>query len=501
MPDSAPAAILSLSDTTGAAALAQAVQRGGVDIYATGGTKAFLERNGIAARGVAELTGHAALFGGLVKTLHPKIFGGILYDRDASEQREEAEKHGIVPVAVVAVTLYPPPEIDIGGVALLRAAAKNYAHVTVLCDPSQYGEFVAALEHGGPSREQRERFAIAALAHTAAYDARNVQRLEGEADTLPDRLALFTPRAQALRYGENPQERAAFYSESSAMVPEQLHGKALSYNNLLDLDATLRLLSRSPLARRDGDDAVRAVVVKHTVPCGAAQRARAADAAREALDADRISAYGGIVAVDARLDREAAEALVGVFLEIVAAPEFADDALAVLRRKRSLRVMRFARTLPGALQSERRLRSALGGILVEEPDPHAEPERLRTVSRREPTEAERRDLIFAWDVVRHVKSNGIVIARDNVTHGICAGQTNRVSAVEIAASRAGENARGAACASDGFFPFADGIEAAIAAGCRAVVAPGGSIRDEEVIAAADRAGIALLFSSHRHFLH
>jgi phosphoribosylaminoimidazolecarboxamide formyltransferase/IMP cyclohydrolase len=497
LPDPARAAILSLSDTTGAAELAHALQRGGVAIYATGGTQAFLTRSGIAARAVEELTGYAELFGGLVKTLHPKIFGGILYDRDASAHRDEAARRGIEPVDVVAVTLYPPPEIDIGGVALLRAAAKNYAHVAVLCDPSQYGEYVEAFEGGGPSLAHRKRLAAAAFARTAAHDAGNARSLSHPEDG----LALYLPLRAALRYGENPQERAAFYSDERAPLPEQLHGKALSYNNLLDLDATLRMLSRSPLAPRGGDDAVRAAVVKHTVPCGVAQRARVGDAVREALEADRLSAYGGIVAVDARIDREAAEALASVFLELVAAPEFDEDALVVLRRKRNLRVMRFARTLPDALASGRSLRSALGGVLLEEPDPKADPERLRTVSRREATEAERRDLIFAWDLVRHVKSNGIVIARDNVTRGICAGQTNRVSAVEIAASRAGENARESACASDGFFPFADGLEAAIAAGCTAVVAPGGSIRDEEVIAAADRAGVALLFSSHRHFLH
>jgi phosphoribosylaminoimidazolecarboxamide formyltransferase/IMP cyclohydrolase len=489
------AALLSLSDTSGAEVLAQALREHGFELFATSGTRNFLADRRIDARDVEELTGFPPLFGGRVKTLHPNVLGAILFDRNSPEQREEAGKRNISPIDVVAVTLYPPPEIDIGGVALLRAAAKNHAHVSALSDPSQYREFAAALNDGGPSPEHRERLAVAALERTSAYDAANAARFS---DCKSFNLSL--PLHSALRYGENPQERGAFYAPHGDLIPEQLHGKALSYNNLLDLDATLRLLSRSPLSPNE-TGAIRAAVVKHTIPCGVAQRADVADAVREALDADRISAYGGIVATDARLDDRAAEILAEVFLEIVAAPDFDDAALTLLRRKRNLRVMRFAPALPPRLASERSLRSALGGVLVEEPDPLAPPEEMRSVSQREPTEREWRDLRFAWDVVRHVKSNGIVIARDGVTRGICAGQTNRVSAVGIAAHRAGGNANGAACASDGFFPFADGLEAAIAAGCSAVIAPDGSIRDQEVIAAADRAGIALVFSTHRHFLH
>ncbi len=495
-PNPPGAALLSLSNTAGAAELARALQEHAIPIYATTGTKAFLTSNAIGARDVEELTGFPALFGGRVKTLHPAILGAILYDRDDSEHREEAARHGIAPISVVAVTLYPPPEIDIGGVALLRAAAKNYAHVSVLCDPAQYPAFIASLKVGGPDLEQRRALAVRALEHVAAYDTENAQRLGGGTT-----LSLDLPLHGQLRYGENPHETGAFYASVDGLVPEQLHGKELSYNNLLDLDATLRLLSRLPLAEKTGDSAVRAVVVKHTIPCGVAQRATVADAVREALDADRISAYGGVVAVDSELARESAEILSGVFLEIIAAPSFEEDALALLRRKRHLRIMRFAPELPERLARERRLRSALGGVLVEEPDMQAAPEELRVVSQRQPAEEERRDALFAFDIVRHVKSNGIVIAKDGVTRGICAGQTNRVSAVEIAAARAGARASGGACASDGFFPFADGIEAAIAAGCGVVIAPGGSIRDADVIAASDRAGVALLFSSRRHFAH
>jgi phosphoribosylaminoimidazolecarboxamide formyltransferase / IMP cyclohydrolase len=431
-----------------------------------------------------------------VKTLHPVLLGGILFDRNDPEQQQEARKRGIVPISVVAVTLYPPPEIDIGGVALLRAAAKNCEHVSVLSDPSQYPRFIDSLSNGGPTSAFRRRLAAAAFRLTADYDSRNANNLaQVNASTPESLLALNLPLQSSLRYGENPQELGAFYA-SGDLVPEQLHGKTLSYNNLLDLDATLRVLSRS----RESSG-VRAVVVKHTIPCGVAQRATACEAIREALDADRISAYGGIVAADARLDGEAAKLLSKVFLEIVAAPDYDAAALDLLRRRKDLRLMRFSGQLPQLLVSQRTYRSALGGVLVEEPNPQAEPEHLRVVSRLQPVEGQWRDLLFAWEVVRHVKSNGIVIAKDEVTRGICAGQTNRVSAVEIACRRAGARALGSACASDGFFPFADGLEAATAAGCTAVIAPGGSIRDAEVIDAADRAGAVLVFSSHRHFLH
>ncbi len=405
-------------------------------------------------------------------------------------------------------------QIDIGGVSLLRAASKNFDHVTVLSDPAEYAEFLAALPHGGLDHAARRRCATRAFERTAEYDSAIARYLESGllANELPGSLALTIPIEQPLRYGENPQDRAAFYLAREAQLPEQLGGKALSYNNLLDLDATLRLLVRAPLARRqaqDGADApaysanslARAAIVKHTVPCGVAERAAVADAVREALDADRVSAYGGIIAVDGRLDLAAAEHLAGFFLEIVAAPAFDDDALAVLRKKKNLRIMRYRNGAPERIAAELRVRSALRGVLAEDDDPQAPPERWTVVSKRQPTAEQWRDLIFAWDVVRHVKSNGVVVARDGVSRGICAGQTNRVSAVQIAAYRAHDFAAGAACASDGFFPFADGLVAAAESGCTAVIAPQGSIRDAEVIAAADERDIALVFSTYRYFLH
>jgi phosphoribosylaminoimidazolecarboxamide formyltransferase/IMP cyclohydrolase len=517
------AALFSLSDKTGAAELARALHERGTEIYATGGTRQFLEQHGVPARDVGDLTGFPELFSGRVKTLHPKIFGAILYDRDDTEHREEAERYAIPQIRTVVVNLYPfeatvaragttlseaIDQIDIGGVALLRAAAKNFEHVTVLTHPSQYPEYRRAVESGDVAPALRRKFAIAAFERTAEYDVAISHYLATAGEVLPTdlpgALALTLPLAKRLRYGTNPQERAAFYLNRPERLPEQLHGKALSYNNLLDLDATLRVLSRAPLGAEFGSERgrfVRAAVVKHAVPCGVAQRSNVGLAVREALYADPTSAYGGVVAADAPVDRDAAQSLLEFFLEIVAAPGFEPEALTMLKQKKSLRIMRFAPPLPDELARELRLRSALGGVLAENDDPAAPPEEWRVVSRKRPDAQEWHDLAFAWDVVRHVKSNGIVIVKGGTTRGICAGQTNRVSAVAIAAQRAGEGARGAACASDGFFPFADGLEAAAEGGCSAIIAPGGSVRDQEVIAAADRLGVALVFSTYRYFLH
>jgi len=517
------AALFSVSEKRGIDEVARALHDRGVAIYATGGTRKHLMDNGIPAQDVEALTGFPALFGGRVKTLHPKVFGAILYDRRAQEHCAQIEQYAMPSIVAVVVNLYPfeatvardgttlneaIEQIDIGGVALVRAAAKNAAQVAVLTAPEQYREYIAALESGANMEGLRRRFAVAAFERTASYDIAISHYLATKGELLPTdlpgALTLALPLVQRLRYGTNPQERAAFYLERQDRLPEQLHGKALSYNNLLDLDGTLRLLSRAALGTDYGSERerfVRAAVVKHTVPCGVAQRSSVGKAVRDAIAADSVSAFGGVVATDASIDAEAARALAEVFLEIVAAPDFDDDALAILRKKKNLRIMRFARTLPDVLAAELRVRSALGGVLAEANDPTAEPERWSVVSKRAPDEREWHDLAFAWDIVRHVKSNGIVIVKGGTTRGICAGQTNRVSAVKIAAHRAGELAAGGSCASDGFFPFADGLEAAIDAKITAVIAPGGSVRDEEVIAAADRAGIALVFSSYRYFLH
>ena len=516
MPVDAPAAALfSVYDRTGVVELARACVARRMPIYATGGTRKHLIEHGIDALDVGELTGFPALFDGRVKTLHPRVFGGILADRKNEAHVDEARVHGVPTISVVAVNLYPfestvardgatleeaIEQIDIGGVALIRAAAKNFDNVTVLVDPDQY-DVVAQHPDGELDHATRRRLATRAFERTAEYDSSIARYLEAGslARELPGSLALTIPLATPLRYGENPQSRAAFYLARTESLPEQLGGKALSYNNLLDLDATLRLLVRAVPESATG--VVRAAIVKHTVPCGVAERAAPLDAVRDALQADPVSAFGGIIAVDGTIDLATANVLAEFFLEIVAAPAFDDDALARLRRKKNLRIIRYDTRLPERLARELRVRSALGGVLAEDDDPQAAPETWRVVSAREPTEHEWRDLRFAWDVVRHVKSNGVVVARDLITRGMCAGQTNRVSAVRIAGERAGDLARGAACASDGFFPFADGLEAAVDAGCTAVIAPEGSIRDAEVIAAADARGIALVFSTYRYFLH
>ena len=513
------AALISVYDRTGIVELAQTLVGRGITIFATGGTRAHLAEHGIAARDVGELTGFPELFDGRVKTLHPSVFGGILFDRSNPAHERERLEHEIPQISTVVVNLYPfeatvardgatlaeaVEQIDIGGVSLIRAAAKNFAHVTVLVAPEQYAGIVAAA--GETDLQARRRLATRAFERTAEYDSAIARYLEAGflATELPGSLALTLPLASALRYGENPQSRAAFYLSRTEHLPEQLGGKALSYNNLLDLDATLRLLVRAAVPAEFAPPAasfVRAAIVKHTVPCGVAERPSALEATRLALDVDSISAYGGIIAIDGTVDDATAKVLVEFFLEIVAAPAFDDDALARLRAKKNLRIIRYDPRLPQRLALELRVRSALGGVLAEDDDPEAPAEGWRVTSKRAPSESEWRDLRFAWDVVRHVKSNGVVIARDGVTRGICAGQTNRVSAVRIAGVRAGADARGSGCASDGFFPFADGLEAAAEAGCSAIIAPGGSIRDADVIAAADRLGVALVFSTHRYFLH
>jgi len=522
VPGALGAALFSVHDRTGAAELAAVLVAQGVTIYATGGTCTHLREHGIDALDVSDLTGFPSLFDGRVKTLHPRVFGGILADRSNPTHITEAKEHNVLAISFVVVNLYPfeatvardgatveeaIEQIDIGGVSLIRAAAKNFEHVSILSDPSQYAAFIEALPRGGVDAPARRLLATRAFERTAEYDSAIARYLESGmlSNELPGSLALSIPVAQPLRYGENPQDRAAFYLARNAHLPDQLWGKALSYNNLLDLDATLRLLVRAvngiDVANPRAATQRRAAIVKHTVPCGVAERATVAEAVRAALDADPVSAFGGIIAVDGPVDLATANALGEYFLEIVAAPAYEPDALERLKKKKNLRIMRYAKGMPERIARELRVRSALGGVLAEDDDPQAAPETWHVASIRQPTADEWIDLSFAWDIVRHVKSNGVTVVRDGVSRGICAGQTNRVSAVRIAGERAGDFARGAACASDGFFPFADGLIAAADAGCTAVIAPNGSIRDAEVIAAANERKIALVFSNYRYFLH
>lgn len=519
------AALLSLSDRQGLDRLAASLRSRGVRLVATSGTAAAIRALGIECDEVGDLTGFPPLLGGRVKTLHPNVFAGILASRADESHVAELERFEIPAFSVVAVTLYPferavaegaaereaIERIDIGGVTLLRAAAKNYADVSVLSDPRQYDGFIAALETGGPSLDFRRGLAAAAFARCEEYDAAIARyftpSLDANAAEPPATLDLSLPRDLALRYGENPWARAAFYrGADSPPHPKQLSGKTLSYNNLLDVDSCMRLLAPvdEPLgfpAASRSRRTVQAAIVKHTVPCGFAARESAAAALEAALGADPISAFGGIVACGGRVDRPAAELLHARFLEIVAAPGYDSDALALLSSKKNLRLLEFDPTLPAALLRAPKLRSALGGVLLEYPDPAAPPDEWKTVTPAEPTASQWRDLLFAFGAVRQVRSNAAVVVKDEVTLGVCGGQTNRVAAVELACRRAGEAVKGAVLATDGFFPFADGVEAAAAAGIGAVVAPSGSIRDPEVIAAAAKAGVALVFASRRYFLH
>jgi phosphoribosylaminoimidazolecarboxamide formyltransferase/IMP cyclohydrolase len=523
VPSARPAALLSLSDRTGLEPLARALAQHGYRLVATAGTAAAVREIGLEAEEVGDLTGFPPLLDGRVKTLHPKIMAGILADESKPTHTAELHAHGIAQFKVVAVNLYPfertiaragatesevIEQIDIGGVTLLRAAAKNYGSVSVLLDAASFEDFVEALERGGPGLPERRRWAAAAFARCEQYDAAIARYFASAAgdDELPDTLHVDLPLASRLRYGENPWARAAFYVGRSVQIPAQLSGKTLSYNNLLDVDSCLRLLAPVeeprgfPATARSARRAM-AAIVKHTVPSGVAARATPLDALSAALGADPISAFGGIVACNVPIDAPAAELLHSRFLEVVAAPGFEPAALEILRKKKNLRVLQFDRDLPSRLLAAAKVRSALGGVLLEYPDPAAAPDEWRVVTERRPTDAQWRDMLFGFGVVRQVKSNAAVVIGDELTLGICGGQTNRVAAVELACQRAGDGAMGAVLATDGFFPFSDGIEAAARAGIGAVVAPSGSIRDEEVIAAARSLGVALVFTSRRYFLH
>jgi phosphoribosylaminoimidazolecarboxamide formyltransferase/IMP cyclohydrolase len=522
VPQADRVALISLTDKTGLPDLARALSKAGYRIIATTGTAAAIRALSCACEDVETFTETPELLGGRVKTLHPRIFGGILARPNSPSDNAELERAHIPPICVVAVNLYRfgdtasrpgagesdiLEQIDIGGVALLRAAAKNYEHVSVLAEPGLYPAFIAALERGGPTLDERRRLAARALALVAEYDDAIASWFaRGERAELPDVLSLNLPMRSRLRYGENPWAKAAFYHGEERAFPQALAGKTLSYNNMLDVDSCLRLLV--PIARPLGfpDDAapaspVLAAIVKHTVPCGLAAADTTRAALEAALGADPISAFGGIVAVNARLDTASAQLLKPRFLEVVAAPDYEDTAIELLRTKKHLRLLRFDPVLPAQLRAGITVRSALGGVLAEVPDASAPPDAWQVMTDRRPGPAVWRDLLFAFGAVRQVKSNAAIVAKDQVALGVCGGQTNRVAAVELACRRAGQAVRGAVLATDGFFPFADGVEAAIAAGIDAVVAPRGSIRDAEVIEAARRGGISLVFASRRYFLH
>ena len=506
--------LLSVSDKTGLLDLARGLQALGANLVASGGTAKTLADAGLTVIPVSDLTGYPDLLDGRVKTLHPAVHGPILA-RPTAAHLAELDRHGMVPIDLVVCNLYPfeqtvaaagvseadaVEQIDIGGVTLLRAAAKNFERVAVVVDPADYASVLAALQGDSLALGQRRSLALKAFRHTAAYDAAisSYLTLAVEGDTAtPEVLNLVAERVQALRYGENPHQQAALYrwrGHDPAFV--QLQGKELSYNNLGDLDGAWGAANEF--------DTPTVAIIKHANPCGLATAAELVAAYQSAYACDPVSAFGSIIAVNRTVDLPLVEAIGSLFVEVLAAPDYTGDALMRLSKKQNLRVMkatgRRASDAPGASRFPLELRTIAGGLLAQTPDSALWAD-LRVVSQRQPTPGEMADLLFAWRVAKWVKSNAIVYARDQATVGVGAGQMSRVDAVHYAGLKAGERARGAVMSSDAFFPFPDGIEAAATYGITAVIQPGGSMRDDEVIAAVDRLGLAMVFTGTRHFRH
>lgn len=510
-------ALLSVTDKTGLVEFAGQLAASGISLISTGGTARVLRGAGLEVQEISEVTGFPEMLDGRVKTLHPRVAGGILAVRSNPDHVLALEQHGIATIDMVVVNLYAfeataardgatfdelIENIDIGGPSLIRAAAKNFRDVAVVTDPSDYpgiAEDLAA--EGSLSATTHWRLACKAFDATAAYDraiSGTLARLEiGQAPgsvaraELPPQLDLRVPRKQVLRYGENPHQEAAFYStgESGIGGARQLHGKQLSYNNLVDLDASWQLaleFERPAVA-----------IIKHTNPCGCAEGGSLAEAYRKALECDPVSAFGSVIATSRPVDLDTAEAMSELFVEAIAAPGFEPDAIRVLTRKRNLRLLEIRSTPPGTI-----LKSVSGGYLVQSEDrSDSSPERFEVVSRRHPSEVEADDLRFAWKVVKHVKSNAILYARGGQTVGVGAGQMSRVDAARLGATKARLPLDSSVAASDAFFPFADGVEEIAKFGATAVIQPGGSKRDGEVIEAADRLGIAMVCTGVRHFRH
>ncbi|HEX5951337.1 MAG TPA: bifunctional phosphoribosylaminoimidazolecarboxamide formyltransferase/IMP cyclohydrolase [Actinomycetota bacterium] len=490
--------------------LARALVEQGVALVSSGGTAQTLRHAGIPVTSVEEVTGSPEMLDGRVKTLHPRIHAGILADRRKPDHEAQLAEHGIDPFDLVVVNLYPfretvasgaGPEdviekIDIGGPTMVRAAAKNFESVGVVVSPARYGDVLDQIRrHGGLSRELRRTLAAQAFAHTAAYDAVVASWFAAEADTLPGFVGTAFEKLEDLRYGENPHQRGALYAEATGPGPfggaeVLIAGKEMSFNNWLDLDAAYALAAAF--------DEPAAVIVKHNNPCGAAVGGSLADAYGRAFESDTVSAFGGIVAFNREADQDAARAMADVFTEVVVAPGFTEGALAALGTRKSLRVVRAPLPTAGGLD----VRVLPGGALAQDRDIVAERrEDMEAVSDREPTEDEWRDLLFAWTVAMRVKSNAIVFARDLATVGVGAGQMSRVDSSFLAVRKAGDRAKGAVMASDAFFPFPDAVEVAADAGVTAVIHPGGSIRDDDVLSVAESRGMAVVVTGRRHFRH
>ncbi|NLU49199.1 MAG: bifunctional phosphoribosylaminoimidazolecarboxamide formyltransferase/IMP cyclohydrolase [Syntrophomonadaceae bacterium] len=503
-------ALISVSNKEGVIEFARGLERLGYEIISTGGTFQVLQEAGVKVTKVAGVTGFPEILDGRVKTLHPAIHGGILARR-TPDHLHQLEENNITPIDIVAVNLYPFREtvsrpgvtleeaienIDIGGPAMVRAAAKNHQNVIVVVKPANYASVLKELESKGDlAPEFRLRLAMEAFSHTAAYDAMISSYLAGLLNVqFPDVLSLAGEKVYELRYGENPHQKAAFYRQALAGTglpnARQLNGKELSYNNIIDTEAAWALV-------REFDEPA-CVIIKHTNPCGTALGSSLAEAYERAFAADPVSAFGGIIALNRKVDVETAVKITGPFMEVVIAPDYDAEALEILRTKKNLRVL----SLPLAGAADLQVKSVEGGFVVQEMDRHRlRTEDLTVVTARQPSGEELRELFFAWKVVKHVKSNAIVVAKDGMTLGVGAGQMNRVGAARLALEQAGEKAAGAVLASDAFFPFKDTVELAARYGITAIIQPGGSIRDEESIEECNRHGIAMVFTGIRHFKH
>ena len=505
-------ALVSVSDKRGVAAFARKLLGMGFEIISTGGTAKALEESRIPVVQVADVTGAPEMLDGRVKTLHPKIHGGILADLENPDHVMQLVDHDIGPIDLVCINLYPfeetvagdPSEgeaieqIDVGGPAMLRAAAKNFRSVTVVPSPAFYSEVISEIENEGQvGEETRRRLALAAFRRTAEYDAAISAWLENAGEEpLPERRTVRYKKVSSLRYGENPHQEAAFYAEEGKehllSGVEKLQGREISFNNLYDLDA-----ARTLLADLTGLGAQAAVIVKHANPCGAAVGASVADAYRKAFASDPLSAFGGIVALGGEVDEGLAEEISKSFTEVLIAPGFTPGAREILGAKPNTRVLQAGPLARPALSAK----AVTGGVLLQQADAVEDDAGYRVVTERRPSAEQMADLLFAWRVARTVKSNAIVLVKDGATVGVGAGQMSRVDSSEIAVKKAGERVRGAAAASDAFFPFADGVEALAGAGVEAVIQPGGSVRDAEVVEAANRHGVAMVFTGRRHFNH
>lgn len=506
-------AILSVSDKVGLVDFARGLEGLGVDIYSTGGTKKALQEAGVNVHSVSDLTGFPEILDGRVKTLHPAVHGGILARRDIPDHLAQLEKNKIDLIDMVVVNLYPFVQtvskpgvelsealenIDIGGPTMIRASAKNFPSVLVVVDPSDYDNILAQLRQGQVTMEERKKLAQKAFQHVAIYDTAISQYLRDDVDSLPDEMTIALKKQYDLRYGENPHQKAAFYSESVAGVKEacgiisatQLWGKALSFNNILDADAAWRT------ATDYSDPTVS--VVKHTNSCGLASHSVLAEAYKRAFQGDPVSAFGGIAALNRKVDLATAQELGKNFYEIIIAPAYDDDALEYLKKKKDVRILL---AKPSDFQGFD-YRRVEGGMLLQGADIYPEEKlELKTATKREPTEKELKDLLFAFKAVKHIKSNAIVFAKDLTLMGMGAGQPNRVISVELSKKLSGEESKGCVMASDAFFPFPDCVELAYNAGVTAIIQPGGSINDKASIEAADKCGMAMVFTGVRHFKH